>query len=364
MVAYRYLGIDPRLKKLLQLFDDLFKLFQHLVLTFSGDVDQALRAMQELQRRGYIDAGVDLGKFRERLEKGEIIEPVAGGRRKLTARGERAIRRGALEEVFGSLKKGRIGEHRTAHAGDGGEKLPEVREYRFGDDFELLDLNRSVHNSLVRGAGRFDLQEQDLAVHEVEHHTTCATVLLIDISHSMVLYGEDRITPAKKVALALAELIRTKYPKDSLDVAVFGDEAVEIPIGRIARIDAGPYHTNTKAALALARRILMRKKHPNKQIVMITDGKPSAIFEEGRLYVNPFGLDPKIVSRTLEEAAALRRTKIVVTTFMLTDHPQLVDFVEKLTRTNHGRVYFTNCRDVGKALFVDYIKNRRRKIEL
>ncbi|HLG42085.1 MAG TPA: VWA domain-containing protein [Planctomycetota bacterium] len=365
MVAFRYFGIDPHFKALLEAFDDLMRLFQHLLLNFSGDVDAALEYMKRLQQMGYIDKAVDLARFRDRLEQGKLIQPTPEGRATLTNLGERFIRRSALEEVFGSLKKGRFGEHRTAQAGDGGERLPEVHDYRFGDDLELLDLNGSVHNSLVRAAGEgFELQERDLVVHEVEHHTTCATVLLIDISHSMILYGEDRITPAKKVALALAELIRTKYPKDSLHVAVFGDEAVEIPIHKIARIDAGPYHTNTKAALRLARQILMRKKHPNKQIVMITDGKPSAVFEEGRLYVNPFGLDPRIVAQTLDEAAVLRRYRIVVTTFMLTDHPQLVDFVEKLTRINRGRAYFTNCRDVGKALFVDYLKNRRKKYEL
>jgi Ca-activated chloride channel family protein len=366
MVAYRYRGLDPKLKALLEAFDDLLKLFHHLAVTFSGDADRALQYMKRLQQMGYIDSSVDLAKFRDQLQRGNLVQPTPQGKFALTKLGERFIRRRALEEVFGSLKKGMFGEHRTAHSGEGGEKLPEVRDYRFGDDFELLDLNRSIHNSLVRGgaAAGLDLQERDLAVHEVEHHTACATVLLIDISHSMILYGEDRITPAKKVALALTELIRSRYPKDSIHVVVFGDEAVEIPIHKIATIDAGPYHTNTKAALQLARRLLLSKKHPNKQVVMITDGKPSAIFDEGRLYVNPFGLDPKIVAQTLEEAAVLRRYRMVITTFMLTDHPQLVDFVEKLTRINRGRAYFTNCRDVGKALFVDYIRNRRKKYEL
>lgn len=366
MVAYRYRRLDARLKALLDALDDLLKLFHHLVVTFNGDADRALEYMQRLQQNGYIDPSVDLARFRKQLEKGNIVQLTPQGRFALTQRGERFVRRRALEEIFGSLKKGMFGEHRTAHPGDGGERLPEVRDYRFGDDFERLDLNRSIHNSVLRGgaAGVLELQERDLVVHEVEHHTACATVLLIDISHSMILYGEDRITPAKKVALALAELIRSRYPKDSIHVVVFGDEALEIPIQRIATIDAGPYHTNTKAALQLARRLLLSKKHPNKQVVMITDGKPSAIFDEGKLYVNPFGLDPKIVAQTLEEAAVLRRYRMVITTFMLTDHPQLVDFVEKLTRINRGRAYFTNCRDVGKALFVDYIRNRRKRYEL
>lgn len=366
MVAYRYRALDPGLGALLRAFDDLLKLFHHLAVTFHGDADRALKYMQRLQQNGFIDRSVDLARFREQLQKGNIVQPTPQGKFALTKLGERFIRRGALEEIFGSLKKGMFGEHRTAHTGDGGEKLPEVRSYQFGDEFDRLDLNQSVRNSLVRAgaAGGLDLQEPDLVVHEVEHHTACATILLIDISHSMILYGEDRITPAKKVALALVELIRSKYPKDSIHVVVFGDEAVEIPIHKIAAIDAGPYHTNTKAALQLARRLLLAKKHPNKQVVLITDGKPSAIFDQGRLYVNPFGLDPKIVAQTLEEAAILRRYRMVVTTFMLTDHPQLVDFVEKLTRINRGRAYFTNCRDVGRALFVDYIRNRRKRYEL
>jgi uncharacterized protein with von Willebrand factor type A (vWA) domain len=199
-------------------------------------------------------------------------------------------------------------------------------------------------------------------VNETEHQTQCATVLLVDVSHSMVLYGEDRITPAKKVALALAELIQTRYPKDSLDVCLFGDDATEVPVERLPYVGAGPYHTNTRAALQLAQRILLRKKHPNRQLFMITDGKPSAIHEEGKLYKNPFGLDPKIVSRTLEEAAACRRNRIVITTFMLTKDPTLVDFVNKLTQVNRGRAYFSAVDDLAGSVFVDYLRNRKKRL--
>jgi uncharacterized protein with von Willebrand factor type A (vWA) domain len=187
-------------------------------------------------------------------------------------------------------------------------------------------------------------------------------VLLLDISHSMILYGEDRITPAKKVALAMAELIQTRYPKDSLQVALFGDDATEVSVRQLPYVGAGPYHTNTRAALQLAQRLLLRKKHPNKQIFMVTDGKPSAITEHGRLYKNPFGLDPKIVGLTLEEAAACRRNKIVITTFMLTQDPTLVDFVNKLTQVNRGRAYFSAADDLGGSVFVDYLRNRKKKI--
>lgn len=362
MATYRYGPIDERLKKLLDNFGDLMKLFQHLLLMMDGDPDRALKYMAQLQNMGYLDKSIDLHQFKSTLEKGRVIQETPRGNFMLTKKGERLVRRSALEEIFSNLRKGQFGQHRTSQAGDGGERLPETKPFEYGDDFDLLDLNTSIHNAMVRNAGqRFSLHEQDLVVNETEHHTTCATVLLIDISHSMILYGEDRITPAKKVALALAELIKTQYPKDNLHVATFGDDAKEIKVDQIAYLGAGPYHTNTRAALQLARRLLIRKKHPNKQVFMITDGKPSAIFDQGQLYVNAFGLDPKIVAMTLEEANVCRRYKIGITTFMLTDHPQLVDFVMKLTKINRGRAYLSNCNDVGKSVFIDYIKNRRKK---
>jgi uncharacterized protein with von Willebrand factor type A (vWA) domain len=206
------------------------------------------------------------------------------------------------------------------------------------------------------------LAERDFEIFEREHTSACATVMMVDVSHSMILYGEDRITPAKTVALALAELIQTKYPKDSLDVILFGDDAIPVRVRDLPYLGAGPYHTNTRAGLQMAQRILLRKKHPNRQIFMITDGKPSAITENGRIYKNPYGLDPKIVSLTLEEAARCRRNRIVITTFMLTDDPSLVDFVNTLTKINRGRAYFSRADDLGGSVFVDYIRNRRRRI--
>lgn len=373
MAAFRYLQLDARVKALLKAFDDLLQLFNHLTLMFNGDADRALDSMKYLQQMGYIDKDVDLDRLRETLKEANLVQETPHGKLTLTKKGERFLRLSAFDEIFTHLRRGEFGEHRTSYAGEGGEKLPETRPYRFGDDLYNLDLNRSISNALKRANGfaadrspthGLQLAEQDLEVHETEHHSNCATVLLIDVSHSMVLYGEDRITPAKKVALALAELITTQYPKDSLDIVLFGDEAREIKIEDLPYLGAGPYHTNTKAALQLARRILMRKKHANKQIFMITDGKPSAIYEHGRLYVNPIGLDPRIVAQTLEEASICRRAKIIITTFMLTDHPALVDFVNKLTRINRGRAYFADCKDVAKTVFVDYIRNRRKKILL
>jgi len=187
-------------------------------------------------------------------------------------------------------------------------------------------------------------------------------VLLIDVSHSMILYGEDRITPAKQAALALAELILTRYPKDSLHVVLFGDDAWEVKIRDIPYASVGPYHTNTKAALQLGQRILARQKHVNKQIFMITDGKPSAIHENGRLYKNAFGLDPKIVNKTLDEAVQCRRKRIAITTFMVTQDPYLVRFVERFTQLNKGRAYFADLENLGSYLFVDYNQNRRKRV--
>ena len=194
----------------------------------------------------------------------------------------------------------------------------------------------------------------------IEHQSACATVLMIDVSHSMILYGEDRITPAKQAALALSELILTRYPKDSLSVVLFGDDAWEVKIRDIPYVSVGPYHTNTKAGLQLAQKLLARQKHVNKQIFMITDGKPSAIFENGRFYKNAFGLDPRIVNKTMDEAVACRRKRIPITTFMIATDPALVDFVDTLTKVARGRAYYASPTDLASFVFRDYIRNRKK----
>jgi len=248
-------------------------------------------------------------------------------------------------------------------AGKGGERLSETRAYQFGDSFSDLDPLASMSNA-VRSHGMDEIQitEDDLEVFEQEHLSSCATVLMVDISHSMILYGEDRITPAKKIALALSQLIQTRYPRDTLDVVLFGDDAQRVPLKELMKIQAGPYHTNTRAGLQMARRILESRRGVNKQIFMITDGKPSAIREYGRLYKNPFGLDPRIVNKTLEEAMACRRKRITVTTFMLaTDYP-LLDFVRKLTAINQGRLYETDPQNIGAYVFHDFVRNRRKRL--
>lgn len=361
MVAFRYEKWDEELLRRMKQFATLLALFQHLLLQANGDVERVFDHMKRLQEMGYLDPSADLARFRQSLFEQRVID-VEKGVPTLTKKGERMIRREALNEIFNHLKRGAAGDHRVPHAGEGGERLPETRPYAFGEDIASLDLQRTLHNTLVRTGAELALAEQDFEVFETEHLTSCATVLLLDISHSMVLYGEDRITPAKKVALAMAELIQTRYPKDDLHVCLFGDDATEVGVDQLPYVGAGPYHTNTRAALQLAQRILLRKKHPNKQVFMITDGKPSAIYDAGRLYKNPFGLDPKIVGKTLEEAAACRRNKIVITTFMLTEEPALVDFVNKLTRINRGRAYFSSVEKLGDSVFVDYLKNRKKRL--
>jgi Ca-activated chloride channel family protein len=225
-----------------------------------------------------------------------------------------------------------------------------------------IDLTSTLTNAFRRdGIDHFELQEDDLEVFETESFSSCATVVMLDISHSMILYGEDRITPAKQVALALAELVRTKFPKDFLAIVTFGDDARLIGLNELPFLNVGPYHTNTRAGLQMSRDLLRRCGTVNKQIFMITDGKPSAIFEpSGRLYKNPYGLDPKIINKTLDEAVQCRRERITVSTFMLAKDPMLVDFVEEFTKANQGRAFYSGLTKLGDLLFVDYVRNRRK----
>ena len=361
-MRHRYRHLDTDLIRSMLAGMQLQSLFNQLVLASGGDVEQAMEWMRYLQQQGYLDENVDLDEFFESLEDQQFLGRDGEGDLQLSPVGERRLRRSAFEEIFSGLRKGSSGYHPVRAGGDGVEKLPETRPYRFGDDLNHLDMGRSIHNSLTRNQGNIRLGEDDLEVHETEHQTSCATIVAIDVSHSMVLYGEDRITPAKKVALALTELIKSKYPKDHLGVILFGDRAEEVRLVDLPYIDAGPYHTNTRDALRMARGLLSRQKQPNKQIFMITDGKPSAITEGGQIYKNPFGLDMKIVNLTLEEADLCRRQRIVITTFMIATDPTLQDFVEKLTRTNRGRAYFASPRNLGEFILADYIKNRRKTV--
>jgi Ca-activated chloride channel homolog len=361
-VRHRYLYLDPEFLRALAAEIDLMRLLQKLLLMAGGDLEQALEWFRELQQRGVIPSDVDASALLARLEEQDLVRRDASGTPVLTAGGRGRMRRSAFEEVFGSLKKGEAGYHPVAAAGDGVERLSETRQWSFGDELSSIDGLRSIENTLRRTVGSLELAEEDLEVSETEHLTACATVIAIDISHSMVLYGEDRITPAKTVALALAELITTSFPKDHLGVIVFGDRASRIEIADIAAIQAGPFHTNTCEALQMGRRLLAARKQPNKQIILITDGKPSAITVGEEVYKNPYGLDLRIVNRTLEEADACRRHRVVITTFMIATDPPLQRFVEQLTRTNRGRAFYASPDRLGEFVLTDYIRNRRSRV--
>lgn len=362
-MRHRYRYLDPELLQALQAGLDLQRLFNQLLLATGGDVEEAMDWMRYLQEEGYIDESVDLQAFFDAMEDQQVMGRDSDGNYQLSEVGERRIRRSAFEEIFSALRRGGPGYHPVRAPGEGAERLPETRPYSFGDDLHRIDMGRSLHNALKRTQGELTLAEDDLEVYDAEHLTSCATIVAIDISHSMILYGEDRITPAKKVALALTELITTKYPRDHLGVILFGDQAEEVMLAELPYVNAGPYHTNTRDALYMARRLLSRQKQANKQIFLITDGKPSAITEpNGSIYKNPFGLDMRIVNMTLEEAEQCRRQRIVVTTFMIATDPTLVDFVEKLTQINRGRAYYASPNNLGEFILADYIKNRRKLV--
>ncbi|TAM48695.1 MAG: VWA domain-containing protein [Acidobacteria bacterium] len=361
-MRHRYTYLDPELIRSLLAAIDLLRLFNQLVLAAAGDPARARAWLRELQERAYIDDGVNLDAFFAQLEEQGWVRAGGAAGGGLTAAGARQLRRSAFEEVFANLGKAGPGYHSIHAAGEGVESLPETRPYAFGDELSTIDASRSTQNALRRTKGELDLAEEDLEVSEREHLTSCATVVAIDISHSMVLYGEDRITPAKTVALAMTELITSKYPNDWLGVLAFGDRATRIDLADIPAISAGPFHTNTCEALEVARGMLARRRHPNKQIFLITDGKPSAVTEGHAVYKNPYGLDLKIVNRTLEEADRCRRQKVVITTFMIATDPMLQEFVEKLTKVNRGRAYFANPYDLGGFILADYVANRRRRV--
>ncbi len=350
------------------IFDKLFDLFQQLLQHAAGDAVEALNWLTQLDKRYGLTDGEEMGigDFIEELKRrGYLREDDEGeGVYLITARTERSLRQRALEEIFQQLKKSGRGNHKTPFAGQGDERLPETRSWKFGDDPNLLDVTGTLSNSFRRsGIGdSWNLREDDFRVYETDHQSTMATALMIDLSHSMILYGEDRITPARRTALALAELIMTRYPKDTLDVIAFGNEAWEVSVKDLPYLEVGPYHTNTRAGLQRARDVLHRRKNRNKQIFLITDGKPSCHVENGRLYKNAFGLDRKIVNKVLDEAVVCRREGISITTFMIARDPYLQNFVRQLTEANQGRAYYASLDNLGEFLFEDYVRNRRKRV--
>jgi Ca-activated chloride channel family protein len=362
---YRYHRFDRGAASLRDQVGKLRRLFNELLLRVGGDAEEAMRYLKSIgERHGLFDESFGMSDFRKLLEKDRTVAKDSRGRLKLTPKGERVIRAESLDAIFSSLRSDAQGEHRVPAAGEGRERLPETRPYAFGDPVSLVDGPGTISNAIRRGGiDQLSVTEEDLEVFETEQLSSCATVMLVDVSHSMILYGEDRITPAKRVAMALAELITTRYPKDSLHVVLFGDEAREVSIDDLPYISVGPFHTNTRGGLRLAQEILRTRRQVNRQIFMITDGKPSALTERnGQIYKNPFGLDERIVNKTLDEAAACRRLGIPVTTFMLTDEPVLVDFVDTFTKVNHGRAYYSEPNRLGDFVLVDFLRNRRRRV--
>ena len=269
-----------------------------------------------------------------------------------------------LKDLLASLGKSSFGRHDTRDLATGVESGGSSKPYEFGDTLNM-DISGTLFNAVRRNGASIplELDYPDLMVHQCEYQSSCATVLLLDCSHSMILYGEDRFTPAKRVALALSHLIRTQYPGDSLHCVLFHDSAEEIPLGKLARVQVGPYHTNTREGLRLAQRILSRQKKDMRQIIMITDGKPSALtLEDGRIYKNAFGLDPLVVTQTLEEVAKCKRAGILINTFMLASDYSLVQFVQKITELCRGKAYFTTPYTLGQYLLMDYVGKKTRNI--
>ena len=331
-------------------FEQLLDLFMQLLTYTNGDVSEALQWLNELDKKYQLtDDDYGMGDFIDELkEKGYIKDNNVTGNIEITAKSEQSIRKRSLEEIFGKLKKSKQGDHNTFKPGQGDEISPDYRPFRFGDMLEQIDFTESIRNAQINhGVESFSMQEDDLQIRETDFKAQTSTVLMIDISHSMILYGEDRITPAKKVAMALSELITTKYPKDTLDIVVFGNDAWPVEIKDLPYLQVGPYHTNTVAGLELAMDILRRRKNPNKQIFMITDGKPTCLKVGKRYYKNSFGLDRKITNRCMSLAAQCKKLKIPITTFMIATDPYLQRFVQEFTETNNGKAFFASLDKLG-----------------
>jgi Ca-activated chloride channel family protein len=346
-------------------FDRLLDVFKELLVYTSGDVTEALSWLTELDKQyNLTDENYGMADFiQDLIDKGYINQPDPKDPSfSPSAKMEISIRQQALNDVFGQIKKAKQGNHNTKHGGLGDENTADLRPYQFGDKLDQIAMSESIRNAQINnGLDEFRLTQNDLEVRETLYQSQMSTVLMIDISHSMILYGEDRITPAKKVAMALSELITTRYPKDTLDIIVFGNDAWQIEIKDLPYLKVGPYHTNTVAGLELAMDILRRRKNPNKQIFMITDGKPTCIKRGKKYYKNSFGLDKKIVNRTLNLAQRCRKLNIPITTFMIARDPHLMRFVDQFTTANNGKAFYSSLKGLGEFIFRDYKDNKKKK---
>lgn len=347
-------------------FDKLLKLFKELLIHTNGNPGEALSWLTQIDRQynlttpqygmaDFIQDLMDKGFIeKNKKEDGPSYVP--------TSKMETQLRQHALEDIFDQLQKTKRGEHTTSNTGQGDEMTSELRPYVFGDKLDQISMSETIRNAFVNhGIEEFMMTQDDISVHETYQQSQTSTVLMIDISHSMILYGEDRITPAKKVAMALSELIITRYPKDTLDIIVFGDDAWGITIKDLPYLEVGPYHTNTVAGLDLAMEILRKRKNPNKNIMMITDGKPTCIKKGKKYYKNSFGLDRTILTRTMSLAVKARKMNIPITTFMIARDPYLVQFVDQFTKANGGKAFYSSLQGLGELLFMDY-KDHKRKM--
>lgn len=325
--------------------------------------------IQRMQQEGYIritpqrtDVSA-LGNV-EREGQGHVGRPQRGVRFELTDKTIDFLGFKTLKDLLAGFGKSSFGNHETKELATGVEITGSSKAYEFGDTLNV-DVSRTLLSAVRRnGLGvPIELGHSDLHVHQSEYRSSCATVLMLDCSHSMILYGEDRFTPAKRVALALSHLIRTQYPGDSLHLVLFHDSAEEVPLSQLARVRVGPFYTNTCEGLRLAQRILSRQRKDMRQIVMITDGKPSALtLEDGRIYKNPFGLDPLIVDQTFKEVVACRRSGVLINTFMLARDYSLVGFVKKVTEIVRGKAYFTTPASLGRYVLMDYVNKKTRTL--
>jgi Ca-activated chloride channel homolog len=334
-------------------------------MRMEGSFDELLdRLLERLQQEDYVSLDPPHDPTRSPSVGGQVGEAQQQVKFEITDKSLDFLGFKSLRDLMGSLGRASFGRHDTRDMATGIETCGASRLYEFGDTLNL-DITATLSSAIQREGLTLPLniEYSDLQVHQCEYQSSCATVLMLDCSHSMILYGEDRFTPAKKVAMALSHLIRTQYPGDSLSLILFHDSAEEVPLSQLARVKVGPYYTNTREGLRLAQRILQRQRKDMKQIVMITDGKPSALtLEDGRIYKNAFGLDPLVVSQTLEEVSKCKRAGILINTFMLASDYGLVQFVQKVTEMCRGKAYFTTPYTLGQYLLMDYMSRKTKTI--
>ena len=334
-------------------------------MQMEGELDELIeKIIERMQQEDYISIDQPHDPTKNSSVGGQVGEGQQQARFEITDKSLDFLGFKALRDLLGSLGKSSFGRHDTRDMATGIETSGASKPYEFGDTLNL-DITATLSNAIHREGLDLPLniEYRDLQVHQCEYQSSCATVLMLDCSHSMILYGEDRFTPAKKVAMALSHLIRTQYPGDSLSLVLFHDSAEEVPLSQLARVKVGPYYTNTREGLRTAQRILDRQRKDMKQIVMITDGKPSALtLEDGRIYKNAFGLDPLVVSQTLEEVSKCKRAGVLINTFMLASDYGLVQFVQKVTEMCRGKAYFTTPYTLGQYLLMDYMSRKTKTI--